>query len=41
VPGAANAAFVVNMQRKLCSDADRDKRFADLFNLVCDRLTLD
>jgi len=41
-PGAANAAFVLNMQRKLYrwSDADPDKGFADVFNLVCDRRML-
>ena len=41
--GAMNIAFVPDMQRKLYrwSIADPDKRFADLFNLVCDRRTLD
>ena len=40
--GAANAAFVLDMQRKLYrwSKADSNKEFADLFNLVCDRRTL-
>jgi RNA-directed DNA polymerase len=41
--GAANAAFVLDMQqRKLhrWSEADPNKGFADLFNLVCDRRTL-
>ena len=42
MPGAVNTAFVLDMQRKLYrwSDADSDKGFADLFNLVCDRRTL-
>src|SRR5580658_1538511 len=41
-PGAVNTAFVLDMQRKLnrWSDADADKAFADVFNLVCDRRTL-
>jgi len=40
---AVNIAFVPDMQRKLYrwSTADPDKRFADLFNLVCDRRTLE
>lgn len=41
--GAVNIAFVPDMQRKLYrwSLADPDRRFADLFNLVCDQRTLD
>ncbi len=37
-----NTEFVLDMQRKLYrwSSADPDKRFADLFNIVCDRETL-
>jgi group II intron reverse transcriptase/maturase len=37
-----NTGFVLDMQRKLYrwSAADSDKRFADLFNLVCDRRTI-
>jgi len=37
-----NTGFILNMQRKLYrwSAADPDKRFADLFNIVCDRRTL-
>ena len=40
--GAANTAFVLDMQRKLYrwSTADTGKVFADLFNLVCDRRTI-
>ena len=40
--GSVNTGFVLDMQRKLYrwSDADPDKVFADLFNLVCDRRTL-
>jgi len=42
-PDAVNTAFVLNMQRKLYrwSHADSEKEFADVFNLVCDRRTLD
>ena len=38
-----NTAFILDMQRKLYrwSTANPDKVFADLFNLVCDRRTLD
>ena len=38
-----NASYVLDMQRKLYrwSNEDPDKVFADLFNLVCDRRTLD
>lgn len=38
-----NTSFVLDMQRKLYrwSNEDPDKVFADLFNLVCDRRTLD
>jgi len=37
-----NTGFSLDMQRKLYrwSAADPDKRFADLFNIVCDRRTL-
>jgi len=37
-----NTGFILDMQRKLYrwSVADPDKRFADLFNIVCDRGTL-
>lgn len=37
-----NTGFILDMQRKLYrwSAADPDKRFADLFNVVCDRGTL-
>ena len=37
-----NTEFILDMQRKLYrwSAADPDKRFADLFNVVCDRGTL-
>ena len=37
-----NTGFILDMQRKLYrwSAADPDKRFADLFNIVCDRRTL-
>ncbi|MBK5945777.1 group II intron reverse transcriptase/maturase [Rhodobacter veldkampii DSM 11550] len=40
--GTVNTGFVLDMQRKLhrWSAADPDRRFADLFNLVCDRRTL-
>ncbi len=39
---AVNTGFILDMQRKLYrwSAADPDKRFADLFNIVCDRGTL-
>ena len=39
---AVNTGFILDMQRKLYrwSTADPDKRFADLFNIVCDRRTL-
>ena len=42
MPGAVNTAFVLDMQRKLYrwSSSDPDKVFADPFNLVCDRRTL-
>jgi group II intron reverse transcriptase/maturase len=42
-PGPVNTGFVPDMQRKLYrwSVADPDKVFADLFNLICDRRTLD
>ncbi len=37
-----NTGFILDMQRKLYrwSAVDPDKRFADLFNIVCDRGTL-
>ncbi len=37
-----NTGFILDMQRKLYrwSAADPDKRYADLFNIVCDRRTL-
>jgi RNA-directed DNA polymerase len=43
VSGSVNTGFVLDMQRKLCrwSYADAENVFADLFNLVCDRQTLD
>ena len=39
---AVNTGFILDMQRKLYrwSAADPDERFADLFNVVCDRGTL-
>ena len=39
---AVNTGFILDMQRKLYrwSAADPEKRFADLFNIVCDRATL-
>jgi len=42
VSDTVNTAFILDMQRKLYrwSAADPDKRFADLFNIVCDRGTL-
>lgn len=42
MPGAVNTSFVLDMQRKLYrwTTAEPDKVFADLFNLVCDRRTL-
>lgn len=41
--GAVNTAFVLDMQRKLYrwSTAKPDKVFVDLFNIVCDRRTLE
>lgn len=41
--GAVNTSLVLDMQRKLYrwSNEDPDKVFADLFNLVCDRRTLE
>lgn len=41
-PDAVNTAFVLDMQRKLYrwSTANADLVFADLFNIVCDRRTL-
>ena len=38
-----NTSFVLDMQRKLYrwSNEDPERIFADLFNLVCDRRTLD
>ena len=41
--GAVNTAFVLDMQRKLhrWSTEKADKVFEDLFNIVCDRRTLD
>jgi len=40
--GEVNISFVLDMQRKLYrwSNEDPDKVFVDLFNLVCDRRTL-
>lgn len=40
--GTVNTEFILNMQRKLYrwSAAHPDKRYADLFNIVCDRRTL-
>lgn len=42
IPGAVNTAFVLDMQRKLhrWSTEEADKAFEDLFNIVCDRRTL-
>lgn len=42
MPDVVNAAFVLDMQRKLYrwSEEDPHKVFDDLFNLVCDRRTL-
>jgi retron-type reverse transcriptase len=42
VSDTVNTGFILDMQRKLYrwSAADPDKRFADLFNIVCDRGTL-
>ena len=42
VSDTVNTAFILDMQRKLYrwSAADPDKRFADLFNIVCDRRIL-
>ncbi len=41
--GPVNTGFILDMQRKLYrwSYADTDKVFADLYNLVCDRRTLE
>lgn len=41
--GAVNIAFVLDMQSKLhrWSAENPEKRFSDLFNLVCDRRTLE
>lgn len=41
--GPVNTGFILAMQRKLYrwSTASPDKVFADLFNVVCDRRTLD
>jgi RNA-directed DNA polymerase len=43
MPSTVNTGFVLDMQRKLYrwSQSDKDKVFSDLFNLVCDRRTLD
>jgi RNA-directed DNA polymerase len=43
MPNAVNTAFVLDMQRKLnrWSTEKADKVFEDLFNIVCDRRTLD
>jgi group II intron reverse transcriptase/maturase len=43
MPDSVNTEAVLDMQRKLYrwSTANPDKVFADLFNLVCDRRTLD
>lgn len=43
MPGAVNTAFVLDMQRKLhrWSTEKADKVFEDMFNIVCDRRTLD
>ncbi|MCA7118291.1 MAG: hypothetical protein LGL72_02535 [Acidibrevibacterium sp.] len=40
--GTVNTEFILDMQRKLYrwSAADSEKKFADLFNIVCDRGTL-
>ena len=37
-----NTGVILDMQRKLCRSSrnDPNKVFSDLFNLVCDRLTL-
>ena len=42
MPGMVNTSFILNMQRKLYqwSVSDEGKTFSDLFNLVCDRRTL-
>lgn len=42
MPGMVNTSFILNMQRKLYrwSESDEVKAFSDLFNLVCDRRTL-
>lgn len=43
MPGAVNTAFVLNMQRKLhrWSTEKATAAFEDLFNIVCDRRTLE
>ena len=43
MPDAVNIAFVLDMQRKLYrwSNADPERAFADIFNLVTDRRTLE
>ena len=43
MPGPVNTEFILDMQRKLFrwSDMDADKVFMDVFNLVCDRRTLE
>ena len=42
MPGTVNTGFILDMQRKLYrwSVSDETKVFSDLFNLVCDRRTL-
>ncbi|MCA8927031.1 MAG: group II intron reverse transcriptase/maturase [Alphaproteobacteria bacterium] len=42
MPGMVNTSFILDMQRKLYrwSASDETKVFSDLFNLVCDRRTL-
>lgn len=43
MPGTVNTGFILDMQLKLYrwSKSDETKVFSDLFNLVCDRRTLD
>jgi RNA-directed DNA polymerase len=43
MPDTVNTGFILDMQRKLYwwSDADPNKVFADVFNLVNDRRTLE
>lgn len=43
MPDTVNTGFILDMQRKLYrwSDADSNKAFADVFNLVTDRRTLE